>query len=140
MLSRNSQVCSKCEAQQQLVAVSGFHSTKEDKRIYGKEKLPADRRAPIHGVRRCHNTLCRTTWDRDHNAARNILRVFRSLIDTGDVPRVFMRGSRLPTAAQVRFIAAALAPCLHLHRRVAGNGSLVMINTCALDCLARHII
>ena len=30
MLSRTSQVCSKCEAQHQLVAVSGFHSTKED--------------------------------------------------------------------------------------------------------------
>lgn len=69
---RTSQVCSNgCHDQAGSAA-----QMKKDKLIpvYGKRTKPEKRGRPIHAVRRC--LICRTIWDRDVNAAWNILRMF----------------------------------------------------------------
>jgi transposase len=79
---RTSQVCSKCIVEQKMDGMLGWHHPKgwlHDACL--PEQLSVKSR--LHGVRRCENAYCRTVWNRDVNAARNILRVFQHLRQSG---------------------------------------------------------
>ena len=68
---RTSRVCSKGCGQDQAGSVP-----KENELIpvRGERSKSGKRGRPLHAVRRC--LICHTIWDRDVNAARNILRMF----------------------------------------------------------------
>jgi hypothetical protein len=45
------------------------------------------RRSRIYAVKKCRH--CFTAWNRDINAARNILRIYQSILFRGDLPEIF---------------------------------------------------
>ncbi len=58
----------------------------EGKRMEGLEKAKNS-----YVVRKCQTTTCGMIWNRDHNAARNIMVVGKSVILTGEKPEVFTK-------------------------------------------------
>jgi hypothetical protein len=64
-------VCSKCLNNTRLKAATEDHIVKK------------------HFVRRCQNPTCRTLWNRDVNASRNMITVARSVLLTGKKPEIF---------------------------------------------------
>ena len=54
---------------------------------------------PVRGIKQCKTTGCRITHDRDRNAAKNILVVFKHVIQSGKRPAAFERKTvqQMPT-------------------------------------------
>jgi len=67
----SSLVCSSCKSEKRM---KGFESSKNR-----------------YKVRECQTTTCCKIWNRDGNAARNILDIGRTLIRTGEKPLVFSK-------------------------------------------------
>ena len=64
---------------------------KENEKKNEKDK-GAEELVSVWGVRRCDNNKCsRTFWNRDTNAARNILKVFLSSVQGVPLPAPFLR-------------------------------------------------
>ena len=57
--------CNACRSRTKVV--------KEWKEIKKQDEEPVDKLTVIYGLRRCKNSECRITWDRDLNASKNIL-------------------------------------------------------------------
>ena len=74
---RTSKVCSWCNHYK----VKGMMSQRDQE----------GHRHEIHGVRVCPNTLCRIVWNRDLNAALNILKIFLAMAWDGRRPDIFRR-------------------------------------------------
>jgi len=82
-----SQRCSKC-------AFTEKYEESRDKLEPGRSRV--DGRRQLHGVRWCPHQDCRTTWNRDVNAARNMRQVFLHMLRHGHRrPAAFRHGGAL---------------------------------------------
>lgn len=87
---RTSVICSKCN-HRGLTGVRCSKGMARDKYLAGKRAN--SNRFPLYDVRACQNPSCRTVWNRNVNAARNMLEVYFSLFASGQRPVGFRRNS-----------------------------------------------
>jgi len=83
--ANTSKMCSACHR----VTGGDVSEWKIIEKFSGEAKLV---KSKIYGLRRCMNNECRITWDRDHNARRNIYNVLESEIKSGAKPDYLRRG------------------------------------------------
>ncbi len=85
---RTSIVCSKCN-HQDMVGVKCSKAMSE--RLFRARRRSSSQQFSLYDVRACQYPSCRTVWNRNVNAARNILEVYLSLLATGRRPVGFRR-------------------------------------------------
>ena len=87
---RTSMICSKCN-DRHLTGVRFSKGTARDKYLAGKRAN--SNRFRLYDVRACQNPSCRTVWNRNVNAARNMLEVYFCLFASGQRPVDFRRNN-----------------------------------------------
>ena len=84
---RTSKLCHKCHA----ADGSGHENESNVFRRADPRPWKQGKSQYIWGLLRCKNERCRCVHNRDFNSASNILRIARTIIDTGERPHVFRR-------------------------------------------------
>lgn len=84
---RTSKLCHKCHA----ADGSGHENESNVFRRADPRPWKQGKSQYIWGLLRCKNERCRCVHNRDFNSASNILRIARTIIDTGERPQVFRR-------------------------------------------------
>lgn len=80
---RTSVVCSKCN-HSDMLGVKSSKGLARDLHVAGRRAN--SNQFPLYDVRACQNPSCRTVWNRNVNAARNMLEVYLNLLVTGKRP------------------------------------------------------